>query len=267
VAIWGIETGYGSFLGSKDAIRSLATLTFIGYRADYFRAELFHALAILQDGDVKRSDMQGSWAGAVGNTQFMPSSFRKFAVDFDGDGRRDLRASVADALASAGNYLKGNGWISGLPWGFQVEIPAEFDYRRSRGTTENWAALGVRRSNGEPLPAGLAMIMFFPSGAEGPAFLVTENFNVLKTYNNSDSYSLAVGHLADQIAGRKPVPATWPTARPLSREVRIELQHLLAVADTPSRISMGGSISTCATLSARCRPSMALCPTAIRQSP
>ena len=228
VALWGIETSFGANTGGFDVIRSLATLATSAYRPDYFRDELLAALKILQDGHVPRAKMQGSWAGAMGQPQFMPSNFLALAVDFDGDGRKDIWGSVPDALASIANFLKHWGWKAGADWGYEVVIPDGFDYARSRATFPEWAARGVTRADGQPLPDAGSAILFFPSGASGPAFLASENFEVIKRYNNSDVFALAAGHLADRARGRAPLRAAWPTQDPqLSRDQRIALQKRL----------------------------------------
>ena len=176
LAIWGMETSFGANTGGFDIIRSLATLAQIGYREAYFREELLTALRVLQGGHVARDKMLGSWAGAMGQPQFMPSSFMVLAVDFTGDGRKDIWTSVPDVLASIANYFRHWGWKQGLDWGHEVVVPRPFDYARSRATFSEWAGLGVRRADGRPLPEAGDAILLFPSGASGPAFLVTENF-------------------------------------------------------------------------------------------
>lgn len=229
VAIWGIETGFGANPGSKSVIRSLASTSFARYKGDLFQGELIDALLILQQGDVPRERMIGSWAGAMGQPQFIPSSYLKWAVDFSGDGRRDIWNNVPDVFGSIANYLKGHGWTPGLPWGFEVAIPRHFDFRRSRASFADWAALGVRRADGGAFPAQGDGILFFPSGIRGPAFLVTGNFNVLKTYNTSDVYALAIGHLADRMRGGRPIAGRWPDDDlQLSREARQRLQRRIA---------------------------------------
>jgi len=229
VAIWGIETGFGANPGSKSVIRSLASTSFARYKGDLFQSELIDALLILQQGDVPRERMIGSWAGAMGQPQFIPSSYLKWAVDFSGDGKRDIWSNVPDVFGSIANYLKGHGWKSGLPWGFEVSIPRQFDFRRSRASFADWAALGLRRADGRAFPAQGEGILFFPSGIRGPAFLVTENFNVLKTYNTSDVYALAIGHLADRLRGGRPIAGRWPQDDlQLSREARQRMQKRIA---------------------------------------
>jgi membrane-bound lytic murein transglycosylase B len=230
LGLWGIETSYGGDKDRWDVIRSLATLVNAGYRAPYFRKELLAALKILQDGHVARDKFLGSWAGAMGQPQFMPSNFYEYAVDLSGDGRRDIWTDVPDVLGSMGNYLRKEGWAPNLPWGFEVTVPKNFDLMRSRASFTQWSALGVKRADGGAFPDGDG-ILFFPSGAGGPAFVVTRNFNVIKLYNNSDVYALAVGHLADRIHGGAPFRAAWPTGdRQLSRPDRIALQKKLAAA-------------------------------------
>ena len=227
LALWGIETSFGTNTGGFDVIRSLATLSLSSYRPDYFRGELIAALKILQDGHVGRGTMIGSWAGAMGQPQFMPSNFDTLAVDFSGDGRKDIWGNVPDILASIANFLKHWGWKAGASWGYEVVIPQGFDYRRSRATYAEWSALGVRRADRQALPDGNA-ILFFPSGASGPAFLVGENFAVIKRYNNSDVFALAAGHLADRAHGAAPFRAAWPANDPqLSRGQRMALQKKL----------------------------------------
>ena len=228
VAIWGIETSFGANNGGFDVIRSLATLTVIGYRPDFFRDELLAALKILQDGHVARDKMLGSWAGAMGQPQFMPSNFGTLAVDFTGDGRKDIWGSPPDVLASIANFLRHWGWKAGEGWGHEVVVPKPFDYRRSRASYSEWAALGVLRADGRPLPGAGSAILFFPSGASGPAFLVRPNFEAIKRYNNSDVFALAVSHLADRARGSAPFRARWPEVdRQLSRTERIALQKRL----------------------------------------
>ena len=229
LALWGIESSFGSGADRWDVIRSLATLAEARYRDPYFRNELLVALRIVQEGHVARERMLGSWAGAMGQPQFMPSSFYEYAVDFTGDGRRDIWTSVPDVLASIANYMARSGWQRGLPWGFEVALPQGFDYKTSRGTFAEWTARGVRRADGGALPGAGDAVLLFPSGAAGPAFLLTANFNVIKLYNNSDVYALAAGHLADRLRGGAPFRAAWPKDDPqLSRDARIALQRKLA---------------------------------------
>jgi len=229
IALWGMETDYGAEKDRWDVFRSLATLAFVGYRHPYFRNELLVAMRIMQDDKFPREKMVSSWAGAMGQTQFMPTNVVDYAIDFSGDGKRDIWSNVPDALGSTANYLAEEHWQRGLPWGFEVTVPKGFDYMISRGTFAEWAKLGVRRADGKPFPASGPGILFFPSGANGPAFLTTANYPVLKEYNNSDAYVIAVGHLADRLHGGAPIKAAWPADdRPLSRDARIALQKKLS---------------------------------------
>ncbi len=228
VAIFGMETNYGTSTGNKDVVRSLATLAAMDYRPELYRAELLSALAMLQSGDVAREKMRGSWAGAMGLPQFMPSSYATYAVDGNGDGRRDIWGNVPDALASIANFLRQQGWQPGQPWGCEVKLPAGLDLGRSRASYADWAAAGVMRADKAPMPASGDAILLFPAGAKGPAFLVTENYEVVKTYNFSDVYVLGVGLLADRIAGGSPLQAPWPDDPPISRDDRVALQARLA---------------------------------------
>jgi membrane-bound lytic murein transglycosylase B len=229
VSIWGIESSFGDGEQKWDVFRSIATLAQAGFQQPLFRDELFSALKILQDGHIARREFVGSWAGAMGQPQFLPSSYLKYAVDFDGDGKADIWRSVPDVLASIANYLQKSGWQPHLPWGFEVVVPQGFDYRVSRGTFGEWSARGVLRADGGPLPASGSAILFFPSGAAGPAFLVTDNFVVLKRFNNSDAYALAVAALGDRLRGLPAFRTAWPADdfQP-SRNQRIALQRQLA---------------------------------------
>ncbi len=233
VAIWGLETGYGSFSGGKDVIRSLATLAHARYRGDFFRNELLAALEVLEQEHITRDKMKGSWAGAMGQPQFIPSSFLKFAVDFSGDGRRDIWGNTPDVLGSIGNYLREHGWKPGLPWGYEVTIPRDFDYRISRRTFAEWAALGVRRADGGKFPASGEGILFFPSSASGPGFVVTGNYEAIKRYNLSDAYSLTVAGTANRLRGMDGYRAKWPQVIPLNREQRIRMQKLMQAKGYP----------------------------------
>jgi lytic murein transglycosylase len=229
LSIWGIESHYGREPEGKDVIRSLATLAEARYRDDFFRNELVAALVILQRGHIAREKLQGSWAGAMGQPQFIPSSYLRYAVDFSGGGRADIWTNILDVLASIANYFHKSGWSAGVPWGFEVTIPAGFDYRKSRAPFADWTALGVKRAEGGALPGTGDAILLFPSGYKGPAFLVTKNFEAIKRYNNSDAYALAAVHLADRLRGAGPIRARWPDDdKPLSREERVELQRALA---------------------------------------
>jgi membrane-bound lytic murein transglycosylase B len=227
LGIWGMETNYGSFKGSMDVIRSLTTLASLNYRGTFFRDELMDALLILQKGLADRGDLVGSWAGAMGHTQFMPSSFLKYATDGSGDGVIDIWDNPADAIASTGNYLRQFGWKPGLPWGFEVMVPAGYDHRLHRGSFSAFAAAGIRRADGAAMPAGEARL-FLPAGAGGPAFLLTANFDVIKSYNSSDAYALAVAHLGDRIMGRGAIQQGWPRNAPrLSKKENEEVQRRL----------------------------------------
>ena len=229
LALWGMESDFGSEKDRWDVFRSLATLAYVKYRDPYFRNELIVAMRIMQDNRITREKMVSSWAGAMGQTQFMPSNFVDYAIDFSGDGRADIWGNVPDVLASTANYLRKWKWNSTLPWGFEVLVPDGFDYTRSRASFAEWRTLGVRRADGKAFPNSGQGILFFPSGASGPGFIVTENFNVLKEYNNSDAYALAVGHLADRIHGGDVIKTPWPKDdRQLSRDARVALQKKLA---------------------------------------
>ncbi len=233
VAIWGVESNYGRTFGRREVIRSLATLSCFGRRQDFFRGEFFTTLQILEQGHVDADALVGSWAGAFGHTQFMPSTFMRIAVDFDGDGRRDLLGSVPDALASTANYLKQSGWQTGRPWGFEVRLPERFDAsgagRRNKQALSAWATRGLRLMDGSPLPASEAPAgLLLPAGADGPAFLVLRNFDALFSYNAAESYALAIAHLSDRLRGQGPLVTAWPTDDPgLSRAERREVQTLL----------------------------------------
>jgi lytic murein transglycosylase len=229
VSIWGIESSFGEAQDRWDVFRSIATLAQAHFQEPYFRNELLSAFRILQSDNIPRQQFLGSFAGAMGQAQFMPSSFLKYAVDFDGDGRADIWTDVPDVLASIANYLQKSGWQSGMPWGFEVTVPQGFNYEISRGSFRDWMKRGVRRADGSEMPISGDAILFFPSGAGGPAFLVTQNFVVLKTYNNSDAYALAVAHLADRLYGLGQIRGIWPAndLQP-SRSQRIALQRKLA---------------------------------------
>ena len=212
LAVWGMETNFGGFTGDTPVLRALATLAFSGYRGDYFQRELVGALQILQEGHVSPQDFKGSWAGAMGQTQFMPSSFRAYAVDFDGDGRKDIWSNVADALGSSANYLAKHGWDKDQGWGFEVLAPpgAAATFGVNYGPFGAFSRFGVTRADGAPLPdAGEAMLLT-PTGENGPAFLVTRNFKVIRSYNNALAYAFGVALLADRIAGAPPLRRPWP---------------------------------------------------------
>lgn len=236
LAIWGMETNFGGFMGGNNTIHALATLTQNGYRAAFFRKELLTALRIVSDGHVRPGDMVGSWAGAMGHTQFMPTSFARYAVDFNGDGRKDIWNSIPDALGSTANYLNAFGWRNGETWGYEIKLPPRFDFASARQLDKAplniWQQMGITRVSGKPFPRpGDVARLYMPAGAGGPSFLLLPNFDVIKRYNNSDSYALAVGHLADRIIGSGSFVTPWPSGDyALSKAQRAELQTLLARA-------------------------------------
>lgn len=233
VAVWGVESDYGRAIGKRPLLQSLATLSCFGRRQAFFRGELFATLALLQSGDLKPEGLTGSWAGAFGHTQFMPSTYRRIAVDGDGDGRRDLVGSVPDALASTANYLARAGWRSGEPWGYEVKLPAGFDAslagRKNKRPVTDWRTRGVLRADGAALPqTDAAAGLLLPAGASGPAFLVFRNFDAIYAYNAAESYALAIALLSDRLRGGGPLLAVWPTDDPgLDRAQRRRLQTLL----------------------------------------
>ncbi|MEQ8599683.1 MAG: lytic murein transglycosylase [Devosia sp.] len=236
LAIWGMETNFGSFMGGNNTIHALATLTEKGYRASFFRSELVTALRIVSDGHIAPNAMVGSWAGAMGHTQFMPSSFMRYAVDYNGDGRKDIWNSVPDALGSTANYLKSFDWRPGETWGYEVKLPQGFNFAAARNMGKaplsQWQAMGISRASGSafPRPGDMARL-YMPAGASGPAFLLLPNFDVIKRYNNSDSYALAVGHLADRILGAGSFVTPWPAGDyALNKAQRAEVQTLLGRA-------------------------------------
>ncbi len=236
LAIWGMETNYGGFMGGEHTIHALATLTEGGYRADFFREELLTALRIVSDGHVSADNMTGSWAGAMGHTQFMPSSFMRYAVDYNGDGRKDIWNSVQDALGSTANYLHSHKWRPGETWGYEVKLPGGFNFAQARqmerAPLSQWQAMGIERVSGKPFPRPTdSGRLYMPAGAAGPVFLLLPNFDVIKRYNNSDSYALAVGHLADRIIGSGGFATPWPAGDyALTKAQRAELQTLLGRA-------------------------------------
>jgi lytic murein transglycosylase len=245
VAVWGVESDFGRSFGKRPLLTSLGTLSCFGRRQAYFRGEFISLLKLIEQGDLRVDGpagidgLVGSWAGAFGHTQFMPSTYQRLAVDFDGDGRRDLVGSVPDALGSTANFLAKAGWKRGQPWGFEVKLPEGFDAslagRRNKRPLADWLARGLHLADGQALsakagegagPAGLLL----PAGAKGPAFLVFGNFDAIYGYNAAESYALAIAHLADRLRGGGPLLTPWPTPDPgLSRAERRELQTLLAV--------------------------------------
>ena len=237
VAVWGVESNYGDISGKYPLLQALGTLSCEGRRQGYFRGEFFATMRILQRGDLTQDQLYGSWAGAFGHTQFMPSTYERLAVDFDGDGRRDLVSSTTDALASTANFLKRAGWQTGMPWGFEVKIPQGVsiagESRRNKRSLNSWIAQGVTRTDGTALiqgnlsgstPAGLIT----PAGANGPAFLVFKNFDAIYSYNAAESYGLAIAHLSDRLRGGTPFLTAWPTDDAgTSRAERREIQQFL----------------------------------------
>lgn len=236
VAIWGMESSFGQFQGTQSVIRSLATLAYEGRRPGFAQSQLLAALEILQHGDIAPENMFGSWAGAMGQTQFIPTTYNTHAVDFDGDGRRDIWNTPADALASTAHYLQSSGWQRGQPWGFEVKLTQGFDYAladaSTRKTVAEWQQMGLKLPNGSALPANVAQLqaaLLLPAGYRGPAFLVLDNFRTILKYNNSSSYAMAIGLLSERFNGGGYVLGDWPRGDlPLSRSERIELQTLLS---------------------------------------
>ncbi|MTI16921.1 lytic murein transglycosylase [Rhodobacteraceae bacterium RKSG542] len=237
-SIWGMESSYGSILDNPEivrgTIRSLATLAYEGGKRKKFgRTQLLAALKILQEGDVAHHKMTGSWAGAMGHTQFIPTTYLAHAVDATGDGKRDIWETVPDALASTAAYLKSSGWDSGKTWGYEVTLPKGFNYALANLKTQKslgaWEKLGIKRARGGGFPRKDDKAkLFLPAGANGPAFLVLKNFEVIKKYNNANAYALAVGHLADRMLGVQGFQQPWPREdRPLSFDEKKELQAQL----------------------------------------
>jgi lytic murein transglycosylase len=232
-AIWGIETKYGTVAGERPVIRSTATLACVGRRQAYFKDEFLAALEILHRGDIRAEQLKGSWAGAFGLTQFMPTAFKRYAVDFDGDGRRDVVGSVPDVIASTANHLKKAGWVTGQTWGYEIVLPQGFNFLNAdparKLTMAEWARLGVARASREPFPRpGDKAYLFVPAGARGPSFLMLENFRAIMKYNPAEAYALAIGHLADRLRGAGPIMQAWPRdERVLTRAERLELQQHL----------------------------------------
>jgi membrane-bound lytic murein transglycosylase B len=232
-AVWGLESFFGTRRGNVPVISALSTLAYDGRRGEFFEDQLLAALKILKNGDTTPGQMTGSWAGAMGHTQFIPTSYLAFAVDFTGDGKRDIWSEdPTDALASTGAYLSKSGWTHGLPWGMEVSLPAGFNaglLGRGKGrSTEAWSGLGVRAASGGTLASGSIIA---PKGLNGPAFLLTQNFNVILRYNNAESYAIGVGHLSDRLLGRAAVQADWgPDASGMTMADRQELQQKLTAA-------------------------------------
>ncbi len=232
-AFWGLESNYGSYTGDYPVIDALVTLAYDPRRGAFFRSQLIDALKIIDQGNIAPENMMGSWAGAMGHVQFIPSTFRSYAVDQDGDGRRDIWQSLPDALGSAANFLSQIGWDPTKTWGREVRLPEGFDWELAglerRMKLSEWQALGVRRIDGRNLPAvDLEASLVVPGGHKGPAFLVYQNFRVIMNWNRSITYAIAVGHLADRLAGAAPLETERPDGeRPLSRLEVEELQERL----------------------------------------
>ncbi|MFD2250106.1 lytic murein transglycosylase [Pseudochelatococcus lubricantis] len=245
-AVWGVETDFGREAGDSFLPHALATLVCEGgRRRDFWRGELIAALKLVDRGDLELNKLYGSWAGAFGQTQFIPSTYQRLAVDFDGDGRRDLVSSVPDALGSTANYLKRAGWRTGEPWMIEVKVPAGYSGptgRRNRAAIADWSRRGVTRADGRPLTGGGEAGLLLPAGGRGPGFLVFRNFDAIYSYNQAESYALAISHLADRLAGYPPLRTPWPTDDPgLTRAQRLHLQKLLlakgyAIGDADGKI-------------------------------
>jgi membrane-bound lytic murein transglycosylase B len=235
-AVWGLESSYGSFRGTTPIIEALATLAFDGRRGAFFEEQLIAALRIIQSGDVAPRAMTGSWAGAMGHTQFIPTSYLAYAQDFRGDGKRDIWSDdPTDALASTAAYLARFGWTKGQPWGVEVVLPRGFDYAQSgeriKKSPQDWARLGVRDTRGAAVPDYGRASILLPAGARGAAFMIFDNFHVIERYNAADAYVIGVGHLADRIAGGPPIRAAWPREdRGLRLTERKEMQQRLTRA-------------------------------------
>ena len=237
VAVWGVESNFGDIAGSYPLLQALGTLSCEGRRQSYFRGEFFTTMRILQRGDLTEQQMKGSWAGAFGHTQFMPSTYEELAVDFDGDGRRDLVSSTTDALASTANFLKKRGWQTGMPWGFEVRIPEGMSIsdegRRNKKPLSSWVSRGVVRADGSPVIQGnlsesSSAGLMAPAGANGPVFLVFKNFDAIYSYNAAESYALAIAHLSDRLQGQGGFSKAWPTDDAgTSRAERREIQQFL----------------------------------------
>ena len=237
VAVWGVESNFGDISGRYPLLQALGTLSCEGRRQSYFRGEFFTTMKLLQRGDVHEEQLKGSWAGAFGHTQFMPSTYDELAVDFDGDGRRDLVSSIPDALASTANFLKKRGWQTGQPWGFEVQIPSGMSIsgegRRNKKSLNYWLNQGVTRVDGAPLIQGNLSEssqagLLAPAGASGPVFLVFRNFDAIYSYNAAESYALAIAYLSDQLQGKAKINKSWPTEDPgTSRSERREIQRFL----------------------------------------
>ena len=233
-SIWGIESNYSTQMGDRSVLRSTATLACVGRRQSYFKDEFLTALEILNRGDIRPDQLRGSWAGAFGPTQFMPTAFKRFAVDGDGDGRRDVVDNPTDLIFSTANNLKKDGWQAGQSWGYEVVLPQGFDFMladRAKATTfAQWEQLGLRRADGKSFPRSADKVyLLAPAGAGGPGFLMMQNFRVIMKYNPAEAYAMAIGHFADRLRGAPAFVQPWPRQeRVLSRSERLELQQLLA---------------------------------------
>ena len=234
LAIWGLESSYGKRMGDINIIEALATLAFDGRREKFGKQQLLEALSIIQRGDITPDKMMGSWAGAMGHTQFIPTSYQAYAQDFTGDGKRNVWDPLdpADALASTANYLAEFGWTNNQPWGIEVNLPENFNYRNAdlevKATPARWSELGLKTITGGKIPNYGEGSVFLPAGAKGPAFIVFNNFFVIKRYNNANSYAMAVGHLSDRILGGKSFHIEWPRGPgALKFNEKVELQNLL----------------------------------------
>jgi lytic murein transglycosylase len=232
-AIWGVESNFSTAVGERSVVRSTATLACVGRRQAYFRDEFLATLEILQRGDLRVEQLKGSWAGAFGPTQFMPTAFKRYAVDFDGDGRRDVVDSIPDLIASTANNLRKDGWVAGQTWGYEVVVPKGFNYlladRSRQLTLREWERLGVRRVGNQPFarPEERAYLLV-PAGVRGPGFLMLNNFRVIMKYNPAEAYAMAIGHLADRLRGGNPIVQPWPRdERVLTRAEVYELQQRL----------------------------------------
>ncbi|WP_147111945.1 lytic murein transglycosylase [Tateyamaria sp. syn59] len=236
VAVWGLESAFGAVRGSNDVIRSLATLAYDGRRGAFFEAQLIAALTILQSGDTSPRNMTGSWAGAMGHTQFMPTSYLEHAVDFTGNGKRDIWSDdPTDALASTAAYLARFGWTKGQPWGVEVTLPDNFNYasanRKNTRSPAEWARLGVVGVNGKPVRDHGPAAILLPAGGQGVALMIFDNFGVIERYNSADAYVIGIGHLSDRIGGAQPFRGDWPRGdRALTYSERKEMQRRLTAA-------------------------------------
>ena len=242
VAVWGVESNFGLIKGKRELIRSLTTLVCANKREAFFKGELMATLRILQTGDIAPEYLIGSWAGAFGQTQFMPTTYQRLAIDFDGDGRRDIVNSVPDALGSTANYLKKAGWVTGEPWGYEVRIPENYSGpsgRKNKQSLAKWNSLGIKpmrstenkpakKSSEHSLADTTQAALIMPTGAAGPAFLVFRNFDAIYSYNAAESYALSIAHLSDRMKGGSGIQTPWPTDDPgISRAERREVQQLL----------------------------------------